>query len=210
MGRRFVNILVRELRGVLDRQWNLDHFIVFQTVTLQRARHATASQDIRRWIEKRLDAWEAGQFAMLVEDTLRSSAQYLTSVQQEETVEHRTKTFHGLVLRGKLRTPVRWITESKRGGVLQPYNHCTKAGERVMEVLYTKHHNARPPSATCMDTYAENLPEMVLVDITDDVVSEVAGRLSGGGGQGGTDSVSLQHWLLQFGAASSKLSQIVA
>ena len=80
VGRRFVNVLVREMRGVLDRQWNSERFIVFQTVTLQRARHVTASWDLRRRIEKRLDAWEAGGQKMLVEDTLRSSTQYLTAV----------------------------------------------------------------------------------------------------------------------------------
>ena len=82
----------------------MERFIVFHTVALQRARHVTSSQDIRRRIETRLDAWEAGQFAMLVEDMLRSSTQYLTAVRQEETAEHRAKTFHGLVFRGKLRT----------------------------------------------------------------------------------------------------------
>ena len=60
---------------------------------------------------------------MLVEDTLRSSTQYLTAVCWEETAEHRAKTFHGLVLRGKLRTAVRWITEREKGGVLQPDDH---------------------------------------------------------------------------------------
>ena len=75
VGRRFVNVLVREMRGVLDRQWNSERFIVFHMVALQRARHVTAYRNIRRRIEKRLDAWEAGHFAMLVEDTLRSSTQ---------------------------------------------------------------------------------------------------------------------------------------
>ena len=51
---------------------------------------------------------------------------------------------------------------------------------------------------------------MVPVDITDDVVSAVAGRLSGGAGPGGTDSISLQHWLLRFGAASAELRLVLA
>ena len=85
VGRRFVNALVGELRGVRDRRWNLEHFIVFQTVTLQRARHVTASRDIQRRIEKRMDAWEAGRYGMQVEDTLRSYTQYLTAVRREET-----------------------------------------------------------------------------------------------------------------------------
>ena len=79
-----------------------------------------------------------------------------------------------------------------------------------MEVLHTKHPKARPLSAACLDAYPNNPPEMVPVDITDDVVSAVAGHLLGGAGPGGTDSVSLQHCLLRFGSASGKLRQIVA
>ena len=77
-----MNALVGELQGICDRRWNSERFIVFQTVTLQRARHVTASRDIRRRIAKRLDVWEARRFAMLVEDTLRSSTQYLTAVRR--------------------------------------------------------------------------------------------------------------------------------
>ena len=65
-----MNALVKELRGVRDRWWKYERFIVFQTGTLHRARHVTASRDIRCRIEKRLDDWEEGQHAMLVEDAL--------------------------------------------------------------------------------------------------------------------------------------------
>ena len=132
-----------------------------------------------------MDAWEAKHYAMLVEDTLRSCTQYLTAVRREETAEYRAKTFHSLVLREKLRTAVRWITEREKGGVILPEDNCTKTGDRVMEVLHTKHPKARPLSAACMDVYPNNPPEMVPVDITDDVVLAVTGRLSGGAGPGG-------------------------
>ena len=88
---------------------------------------------------------------MLVEDTLRSSTQYLTAVRRKETADHRAKTFHGLVLRRKLRTAVRCITEPEMGEVLLPEEQCIKTGERVLEVLRTKHPDARPPSAACFD-----------------------------------------------------------
>ena len=35
VGRRFVRTLGEELKGVRDRRWNLEQFIVFQTVILQ-------------------------------------------------------------------------------------------------------------------------------------------------------------------------------
>ena len=63
-----------------------------------------------------------------------------------------------------------------------------------------------PPSAESLDTYPENPPEMFPVDITDDVVTAVAGSLWGGAGLGGTELVSLQYFLLRFGAASGRYS----
>ena len=71
-----------------------------------------------------------------------------------------------------------------------------------MEVLRTKHPEVRPPTAASLDSYPDRPREIVPVDITNDTVTEVRGLLSGGTGPGGTDSVSLQHWLLRFGAAS--------
>ena len=52
-------------------------------------------------------------------------------------------------------------------------------------------------------------PEITPVNIIKDTVTAVVGRLLGGAGPGGTDSVSLQHWMLQFGAASAELRLIV-
>ena len=78
-----------------------------------------------------------------------------------------------------------------------------------MEVLRAKHPEVRTPTAASLDSYPDRPPELTPVDITDDTVTAVAGQLSGGAGPGGTDSVSLQHWLLRFGAASGELRMIV-
>ena len=86
----------------------------------------------------------------------------------------------------------------------------TKMGERVMEVLRAKNPDVLPPSTASLDNYPVNPLEMVPVNITDNVVVAVAGRLSREAGPRGTDSVSLQHWILRFGAASGELRLIVA
>ena len=66
-----------------------------------------------------------------------------------------------------------------------PEDKCTKTGESEMEVLRTKHPDVRPLSEASFYAYHKNPPEMVPVDITDDVVTVVVGRLSGGAGQRG-------------------------
>ena len=121
---------------------------------------------------------------MLVEDTLRACGEYPTVARREEMAEHRSQTYHILVLRGKLWTAVRWITEQETGGVLQPGDRCTKTGDRVMEVLRTKHPEARTPTSASLDLYPGRPPELTPVDITKDTVMAVAGRLLGGAGPG--------------------------
>ena len=88
---------------------------------------------------------------MLVEDKLRTCAEYLTVAQKEETAEHRAQTYHSLVLQGKFRTAVRWITEREIGGILQPGYQCAKTGYQVMEFLRAKHPEARTPTAASLD-----------------------------------------------------------
>ena len=78
----------------------------------------------------------------------------------------------------------------------------------MLEVLRAKHLEARTPTAVCLESYMGSPTELTPVDITEDMVMAVAGRLSGGAGPGGVDSVSLQHWLLRFGSASTKLRLI--
>ena len=65
---------------------------------------------------------------MLVEETLRTCAQYLTDTCRENSKEHRAKTYHILVIQGKMRATVRWITYQDTGGLLQPEELCTNTG----------------------------------------------------------------------------------
>ena len=57
---------------------------------------------------------------------MRTCAQYLTVAHRKESKEHRAKTYHILVLLGKLRMAVQWITERDTGCVLSPEEHLHK------------------------------------------------------------------------------------
>ena len=77
VGQRFICELSNDIRGVRARRWNVEWFIVSQTVILQHAPYVTASHSIRRQIGKLLDAWEARQNQMLVEETNPMCKKYL-------------------------------------------------------------------------------------------------------------------------------------
>ena len=69
--------------------------------------------------------------------------------------------------------------------MLQPTDLCTNTGERVTEVLCTKNLDERPLTASILDRYTDLPPEIVPMDITDDTVTEVDGKLSGWARPGG-------------------------
>jgi hypothetical protein len=55
-----------ELKGIVSRKWNLEQFLVFQVVFLQRNRNVKRSLNVQQRIAKRINAWEKGQITMQV------------------------------------------------------------------------------------------------------------------------------------------------
>ena len=156
--------LIYKLRGVRERRWNTKIFIVSQALILQGARLVTGVQEIRQRIGKHLDAWEAGQHQMLVEETACTCDQYLYAYLHDESEEHRPRTFYSLVLRAKLRTAVFWVIELEKGGAMQLMDGRTKIGEPVIDMLRAKHPKARAPSAIILYTYPGRPLDLVPVN----------------------------------------------
>ena len=90
---------------------------------------------------------------MMVKETAPTFRQYLSKAGQDVSKEHWEKMFHSLVLQRKLQAEVRWITESKKDGVMQPINYCLKTGKPVLGVICSKHPESRAPSTTILDAY---------------------------------------------------------
>ena len=146
---------------------------------------------------------------MLAEDTAHNCAQYLSNSRGEDIPEHQANIYHSLVLRDKLRSAVRWIKDREKGGVFHPGEICSKTGQNILEVLCLKHPGARPPTASRFEAYGGKTPALMPVDITDETVTSVTRQLSGYAGPRGTESFSLQHWLLRFGVTSAGLRHII-
>ena len=145
---------------------------------------------------------------MLAEDTARTCVQYISASRGEDTTEHRAKIFHSLVLREKLHSAVQSIMESEKGGVFHPGDIYPNTGKSILEVLRLDHPGARPLTASSFEAYGGKTLASVPAEITDKTVCYVARRLPGAAGTRGADSVSLQHWLLMFGAVSTGLQHI--
>ena len=209
VGRLFVAAAADELKGVVQRKWNSERFIVFQAVLLQRSPDVKRARDIRRRVETRLRLWREGRFNMLVQDTVRTSRTMISSIRRGMSDETIAKTFTSMVLKGKIRAAVRFATLRGEGGVLKATDVDSKTGKPVLEVLQSKHPPAVIPPVEELEDY-EVVPDMLELDITADTVTEVAAKLSGAGGPGGVDAIALQQWLLKYGVQNHSLREAVA
>jgi hypothetical protein len=122
----------------------------------------------------------------------------------EVTTEQHAKIFHRKMLRGDVRGAVRYLTDREKGGILHLDDVNVKSGDTVMEALESKHPNALIPDVNSLLNYTIT-PNFVDVNICEESIEKVAQKLSGSAGIGGTDSHSLQHWLLRSGTASRKV-----
>ena len=209
VGRRFIKMLTTEMAGIKARKWNSERMIVFTIVMLQRERDVIKRRDIIKRITKRMDLWEAKKHSTLINDTLRSNLTLQKPRKKSnEPADHTEKVFARLLLQGKLRQAVRWVTGREKGGVLHPTDIDAKTGKPVAEVLESKH-------PVPMDTKSEDLqgfetvPEMLDIEITEETVFAVAKTMQGGAGPGGTDATAWQNWMLRYGGASTQLRQCI-
>ena len=67
-----------------------------------------------------MDAWEAEQHQMMVDDTMRYCNKFLLEDQQDSLEEQREMTYTSLVLCGKIQSAIRWIMVREQGIVYQP------------------------------------------------------------------------------------------
>ena len=208
VGRIFIDALAKELEGVEGGRWNSKRFTVFQAVVLQRTADICRARGIQQPVKRRIIDWHADQYRMIIEDTTRTIHAMVSKVARRMSEEAISKTFTSLVLKGKIRTAVRFVTLRGAGGVLSPDNIDAKSGQPVVDVLLEKHPVPIIPAVEVLKHY-NVVPEFVPINITEDTVEQVSGQLTGAAGPGGIDVASLQQWLLRFGVVSQRLHRAV-
>ena len=119
MGRCFIRVLDTEMDGIQEHCWNVEQLIVFQNLILQRACHVLVTQEIRRRLLQFLDAWEAGQYQIMVKHTMLSCKQLLLAARRDYFEEQRARTYTSLSLYRNIRDVVYCIMYRERVVVFQ-------------------------------------------------------------------------------------------
>ena len=156
---------------------------------LQRNHMVRIGSDVHPLLKRRMEMWKANSFEALLCEAEQCAAQ-CRSRQPRLNDDHVVRVFTHLMLRGRVREAVRFVTDQARGGVLKPSGTDAKSGKCVLDVLREKH---PPPGVTSQDAFVSctDLPLLIDVDVTSSYVEQVACCLRGSGGPGGADSY---HW----------------
>ena len=133
---------------------------------------------MRQRVERRIVDWCAGQYKILVKDTTCTSCAMVLKVARGVSEEAISTTFTSLVLKGKIRTVVRFATLRRLGGVFLPDNIEAKLGRPVVDLLQEKHPAPIVSDVKVLEHY-DVVPEFVLINITEDTVKQVFRRLTG-------------------------------
>ena len=182
VGRRFVATVACLLRDVRLRKHNSERVIIFVAVVLQTRHGVRAAKDIRRLIETRMNLWDEGKEAAMVEDIETECLSKIGSP-RERDAETEARAFNTRVMSGRIRSAVRTLTAREGGGVMQPDDKDTKSGHPVLDVLRQKHPVIRSPvldkpDPACFEHYP-SIPSLLPQIITAEVVESVIPRLAG-------------------------------
>ena len=212
VGREFVSLLSEEVSKLANGEFRSERLVVFMSVLLQRDPLVKKGADVRRLLRRRMDLWRESQVTELLCEAERCSQQLPKPREGKQGDDHTIRVFTRLMLRGQVRSAVRWMTErlsSTSGGVLHPSAPAGTAGKTVLEVLKEKHPEPREAIERAFLS-CDELPPLVDVDITAAHVEKVARQIQGSAGPGGTMALQWQRFLLGYGAHSERLRDAVA
>ena len=208
IGRKYVDLLTHEPKLVsTTADSTSERVLVMSRVLLQRNPMIKASKDIQRLIGRRIEDWKENKFDKLLAEAVRCVKKKQKNHDNLDD-KHVSKVFASLMMKGKVRSAIRWLSENASGGVLDPMQDVKK-DVTVLKTLKSKHPGPHKSHLS------SRFQVPVLSDFEDVIISSTSiekttRSLQGSSGASGTDSEHWQTVLLRHGAQSSYLRDEVA
>ena len=147
--------------------------------------------------------WNNNEFDLLLHEACRCDKSLKRS-NHNQNESHFISVFTKLMLNGKVKAAVRWLSENSERRVLRPTDICKFSATSVMDVLKNKHPEPKlPPLSSLLS--CDVLPDFEDLRITGAHIQRVASLIQGSAGPGGCDANHWQDALLRYSAHSEKL-----
>ena len=218
VGRRYVTTLTAEIELLSQGIHASERLIVFSSVILQRDRMVKRAKEVRRTIDRRLSMWSDEKFDALVQEAVRCDHPFQLVRKRKsnnQSSDHVTRVFTRLMLLGKVKAAMRWLSDESRGRVLLPTDtiQVQTNGQidsiSVLDALKLKHPKAQLPCSSTL-LLDSDIPPFEDIDVTGSHVATIAHRIQGSGGPGGCDSSHWRDVLLRYGSCSARCRDAVA
>ncbi|CEM24780.1 unnamed protein product [Vitrella brassicaformis CCMP3155] len=198
LGRAIADAIADEVEKISKLEAPSERAGVFVRTLIQRDPDVKRKRDVKRMLWRRLEMWQKGQVEELVCEAERLDQQFPTTQPQLDDASV-YRIFNKLMLEGKVRAAVRFVTERGGGGVLHPSAQAEERppGVTVLDVLREKHPPQQQPHEEAF-LPCDDLPPLIDVDITDSTVERAARSLSGSAGPTGGDANFWQTFLLRY------------
>ena len=213
-GHRYIDLLCNEVNLLIRDFFPSERIIIFSSVILQHDRSVRCLRDIKCVLKRRMDLWSDNNIDLLIQEPVRCDCTFKRPLQSMNE-EHVNKVFTRLMLQGKIRPAMPWLTSRAKGHVLSPDNIITvdvdgvAQSMSVVNALKLKHPTSHPPhSSTLLNP--PQLPLLEDVEVTGAHIGLTAHRIQGSTGLGGCDSTHWQDILLRFGPHSQRLRDSIA
>jgi hypothetical protein len=164
-------------------------------------------------LEKRLTLWKEGKFDVLLQEAIRCN-NALPARKRSRDNDNDEKVFSRLMLQGKVRAAVRWITDRSKNKLLEP-NDVVEVKDSSIVIKnnqYSRFINTRlpsmPHSLSLLDV--DVLPQFEDVIVTGAIIHKTVFSIQGALPPGGCDAGHWQDVLLRYGSCSSRLRDAAA
>ena len=191
IGRKYVDLLTHELKLLSTTADSTSgRVLVMSRVWLQRDPMIKASKDIRTLIGRRIEDWKENKVDQLLAEAVRCGKKKQINHDSLD-VKHVSKVFASLMMKGKVRSVMRWLSERTSGGMSDPMQEVRKS-VTVLETLKSKHPEPHR-SQLSSRLQAPVLPDFEDIIISSASIEKTTRSLQGSSRASGTDS---EHWQL--------------
>ena len=220
-GKAFVSELARLFQAYADssslESIAMKAVTVMQTLLLQKPSRASKSKDHVTHLQRRLELWTNGDIQELLDEG-KCIQKRLGHAQSTSNDDATARTFHDLMLQGRVQSALRYLSRNTNGGVLKLEDlvpeRCAN-GETILrstrDVLKDKHPLGQDPDTCClMDGEYEPVNSITFDSLDADAIRHAALHTHGAAGPSGLDAYAWRRLCSSFKSASNSLCVALA